>query len=212
MTFAVPLSDVRLTDAQKQAVNDVLDSGWLSMGPRTEAFEHAFAKAAGVDDALCVSSATAALILALQAAGVGPGDEVVVPSLTFVADANACRVLGATPVFADVVSPDHPSVAVDDVLRAITPRTRAVIIVHYAGFVTPLSPLTVLRDDGITLVADASHAVGPLADDGAWLPAEADVTVFSFFANKNLAIGEGGMLTSPTRSCSRGLGSSGHTA
>lgn len=197
MTFTVPLSDVRLTTAQKDAVNDVLASGWLSMGPATAAFEESFAAAAGVPEAVCVSSATAGLLLALQLVGVKAGDEVVVPSLTFVADANTVRTLGATPVFVDVVAPDRPGIDVEDVMRAVTDRTTAVIVVHYAGYLTSLDLFKALRHRGIALIADAAHAVGPLSDDGAWLPSDADVTVFSFFANKNLAVGEGGMLFAP---------------
>lgn len=194
MTFSVPLSDVRLTTAQKAAALDVLESGWLSMGPTTAAFEHDFAVAAGAPDAVCLSSATAALILALQLADVGAGDEVIVPSLTFVADANAVRTLGAIPVFADIVDPQHPSVDLDDVLSAVSDRTKAVIVVHYGGYVTELGTLASLRERGITVIEDASHAVGPLSDGGPWLARGADVTIFSFFANKNLAVGEGGML------------------
>src|SRR4051812_207583 len=98
VTWRIPLADVRVTDAQRMAVGEVLDSGWLSMGPRTAQWETDFAAAAGAQHAVACSSGTAALLLALQALGVGPGDEVVLPSLTFVADANVVVQLGATPV------------------------------------------------------------------------------------------------------------------
>jgi dTDP-4-amino-4,6-dideoxygalactose transaminase len=186
------LSDLRVTPAQRKAALEVLDSGWLSMGPRTAAFERAFAAAADVDHAVAVANGTSALLLALRAVGVGPGDEVVVPSLTFVADASVVQQLGARPVFADIRSVDRPLVDVQDVLRAVTPKTRAVIVVHYAGFQLDVTPLL---GQGFAVVEDAAHAIGPIGDDGSWIPLAGDVAAYSFFANKNLPLGEGGMVT-----------------
>src|SRR5687767_12679332 len=136
MAWRVPLSDVRLSARQRDAVAKVVESGWLSMGPQTASFEEAFAARSDVpaEGAVAVSSCTAGLILALQAVGVGPGDEVVVPSLTFVADANAVVALGATPVFADIADVSRPVVDPQDVLASVTSRTKAVIVVHYAGY------------------------------------------------------------------------------
>jgi dTDP-4-amino-4,6-dideoxygalactose transaminase len=186
------LSDLRVSPAQRAAALEVLDSGWLSMGPRTAAFERAFAAAAGVDQAFAVANGTAALLVALKALGVSPGDEVIVPSLTFVADASVVRQLGATPVFADITSVDRPLVDADDILRAVTPRTRAVIVVHYAGVRMDVTPLL---GRGFSVVEDAAHAIGPVDDDGAWIPLLGDAAAYSFFANKNLPLGEGGMVT-----------------
>lgn len=188
-SWRVPLADVRVTDAQRAAVNEVLDSGWLSMGPRTQQWEADFAGAAGAGHAVACSSGTGALLLALQALGVGPGDEVVLPSLTFVADANVVVALGATPVLADVVSPEVPLATAEQLLAQVTSRTKAVIAVHYAGHHVDVQPL---RDAGLAVVEDAAHAVGPVGADG-WLPLVGDIACFSFFANKNLALGEGGM-------------------
>ena len=192
MTWRMSLSDLRVSPAQRAAALEVLDSGWLSMGPRTAAFERAFAEAAGVEHAIAVSNGTAALLLALKAAGVAPGDEVVIPSLTFVADASVVCQLGATPVFADICSIDRPLVDVQDILRVVTPRTRAVIVVHYAGVAVDVTPLL---GQGFAVVEDAAHAIGPVGDDGSWIPLAGDLAAYSFFANKNLPLGEGGMVT-----------------
>jgi dTDP-4-amino-4,6-dideoxygalactose transaminase len=192
MTWRMSLSDLRVSPAQRAAALEVLDSGWLSMGPRTAAFERAFADAARVEHAIAVSNGTAALLLALKAVGVAPGDEVVVPSLTFVADASVVCQLGARPVFADVCSVDRPLVDTEDILRVVTPRTRAVIVVHYAGVAVDVTPLL---GQGFAVVEDAAHAIGPVDDEGAWIPLTGDVAAYSFFANKNLPLGEGGMVT-----------------
>src|SRR4051812_44170049 len=186
------LSDLRISPAQRAAALEVLDSGWLSMGPRTAAFERAFAAAAAAENALAVANGTAALLLALKAVGVSPGDEVVIPSLTFVADASVVRQLGAVPVFADIESVGRPLVCADDVLRVVTPRTRAVIVVHYAGVAVDVAPLL---GHGFAVVEDAAHGIGPTHDDGSWIPLVGDVAAYSFFANKNLPLGEGGMVT-----------------
>ncbi len=195
MTWRIPLSDVRVSAAQHTAVQEVLASGWLSMGPRVATFEEAFAADAKVPHAVAVSNGTAALILALQAVGVGPGDEVVMPSFTFVACASAVTVLGATPVFADICAPERPLVDPHDVLDAVTERTRAVLVVHYGGALVDMDALVPLRERGIALVEDAAHAAGPLSDDGSWMPLRGDAAAYSFFANKNLALGEGGMVS-----------------
>lgn len=192
VTWRTRLSDLHVSPAQRAAALEVLDSGWLSMGPRTAAFERAFAAAACVESALAVASGTAALFLALRAVGVSDGDEVVIPSLTFVADASVVRQLGATPVFADIRSADRPLVTADDVLRVVTQKTKAVIVVHYGGVPVDVTPLL---GRGFAVVEDAAHAIGPITADGSWLPLVGDVAAYSFFANKNLPLGEGGMVT-----------------
>jgi dTDP-4-amino-4,6-dideoxygalactose transaminase len=179
----VPLFDLRLSEHEVAAVADVLRSGWLTMGPRTAAFEEAFAARLGVRHAVAVSSCTSALHLAYLAAGVGPGDEVIVPALTFVATAAAVRHCGATPVIADIVGDEDFGVDVESVASLITPRTRAVCAVHYAGY--PAS-VDALRDLGVPLIEDAAHA--PLAAPAGLASA------YSFFSNKVLSCGEGGLL------------------
>ena len=166
MSWRLPLAEVRITAKQRDEVNAVLDEGWLSMGPRTRSFEQAFEESSGGEGAVAVANGTAALLLSLHALGVGPGDEVIIPSLTFVADANVVRLLGAIPVFADIVSAASPLVDVDDVLAAVTDRTRAVILVDYGGSSPDTSALDRLRDRGIGIVEDAAHAVGPATDTG----------------------------------------------
>ena len=189
MSWRIPLAEVRVSPTQRAAVLDVLDSGWLSMGPRTQQWEADFAAAAGVPDAVACSSGTAALLMALQAVGVGPGDEVVLPSLTFVADANVVTALRAVPVLADVVGPDDPVARAEQLLDRVTSRTKAAVVVHYAGRAVDVRPL---REAGLKVVEDCAHSAGPLDSNG-WLPLRGDVGCYSFFANKNLALGEGGM-------------------
>jgi dTDP-4-amino-4,6-dideoxygalactose transaminase len=193
--WRVPVADVRLPDAARAAVADVIRSGWLSMGPRVAQFEDAFARYAGTEHALACSSATAALQLALAAAGVGEGDEVVMPSLTFVACANAARLAGARPVFADVVGSSDLTLDPEAAAAAIGPRTRAVVCMHYAGRPCATELAELCRERGVALIEDAAHAPGAATADGTRCGAVGTAGCFSFFANKNLPLGEGGMLT-----------------
>jgi dTDP-4-amino-4,6-dideoxygalactose transaminase len=192
----VPLFDIRLEEDERDAVDEVLRSGWLTMGPRTAEFEESFAAHLGVRHAVAVSSGTAALHLAFLAAGVGPGDEVIVPAMTFVATANAVRYCGGTPVFAEIRGQRDFGIDVGDVERRITSRTKAVCAVHYAGYAAPVAELTDLcAERGLALVEDAAHSpsatpVGSERKLGGWGLAGA----FSFFSNKVLSCGEGGLL------------------
>jgi dTDP-4-amino-4,6-dideoxygalactose transaminase len=190
----VPLFDLRLDPEDVEAVMEVLRSGWLTMGPRTAEFEAAFARHLGARHAVAVSSCTAALHLAYLAAGVGPGDEVIVPAMTFAATAAAALYCGATPVFADILGPHDLSLDPDDVERRITPRTKAVAVVHFAGYPAPVERLRALTDaHGIALIEDAAHSPDAHVGGrmlGTWGLAGA----FSFFSNKVLACGEGGLL------------------
>jgi dTDP-4-amino-4,6-dideoxygalactose transaminase len=192
----VPLHDVRLTADDRAAVEDCLRSGWLAMGPRTEAFERAFAEHLGARHAVAVASGTAALHLAYLAAGVGPGDEVVVPAFTFVATAAAVRQCGATAVLADVCGSHDLGVDPADVARRITRRTRAVTVVHYAGYPAAVEAVRALCEEhGLALIEDAAHA--PCASsrvEGRPLGTLGTAGAFSFFANKILSCGEGGLL------------------
>jgi dTDP-4-amino-4,6-dideoxygalactose transaminase len=189
----IPLSETTLGDEEAEAAAAVVRSGWLTQGARVAAFEEAFAAKTGAKHAIAVANCTLALELALDAVGVRPGDEVIVPSLTFVATANAVRRLGATPVFADVTSEDDLTLSPSDVARKRTSRTRAVCPVHYAGFAADVDAIA-RAAEGLALVEDCAHA------PGATLGARAvgtlgDVGAFSFFSNKNMTTGEGGMLT-----------------
>src|SRR3954447_7968639 len=193
--WSVPLADVVVDEADIAAVADVYRSGWLSMGPRTAELEQAFAAFTGANHALAVSNGTSALHLICLAAGLGPGDEVVVPSLTFVATVNAVAYTGATPVFADVVSLTEPWLSAAAVERAITPRTRAVMTMSYGGHAGETEALRALCEErGVTLLEDAAHAAGSRLD-GRHLGTLGAAGAFSLFSNKNLAIGEGGLVT-----------------
>jgi dTDP-4-amino-4,6-dideoxygalactose transaminase len=192
--WAVPLTDVALDEDDLAAVMAAYRSGWLSMGPRTQAFEEAFAAHAGVPHAVAVSSGTAALHLMCLAAGLGPGDEVIVPSLTFVATVNAVRYTGATPVFADVVGPLEPWLSAAACRSLITPRTRAILHMPYGGHPGELRALEALaRETHVMLLLDAAHAVGARLD-GRSVAGIGRAAAFSFFANKNMPVGEAGML------------------
>ena len=184
-------------DRERAAADAVIESGWLTMGERVIEFETRFASMLGGDGVACLATAncTAALHMAVLAAGVGPGDEVIVPALTFVADANVVRIAGATPVFADSASPSDLTVDPDDVARRITGRTRAVIVVHYAGYPCDMDAIVeVCRRHGVALIEDVAHAPGA-THRGRPLGTIGDVGCFSFFSNKNLSIGEGGMVS-----------------
>jgi len=190
----VSLAQPVIGDEEVEAVTKVLRSGWLSVGPETAAFERGFAEALGVGRAVAVSSGSAALHLALMALGIGPGHEVIVPSLTFVATANAVCLLGARPVFADVRSDQDLTIDPADVARLLRPSTRAIIAVHYGGWPADLKALRALADDaGVALVEDVAHA--PVVQAGnAMLGTVGDAGCFSFFATKNLTMGEGGLV------------------
>jgi dTDP-4-amino-4,6-dideoxygalactose transaminase len=192
---AIPVFDVRIDDEDIQAVEEVLRSGWLSMGERTSAFEAMFAEHLGVEDVLAVSNCTAALHLACICAGLGPGDEVIVPSMTFVATANAVRYCGARPVLADMVSTTDLNIDPEHVESLITERTKAVIPVHYAGYSVAIAELEeICERHGLTLIEDAAHAPDATDAKGRMLGSIGMSGCFSFFPNKVLGVGEGGAL------------------
>jgi dTDP-4-amino-4,6-dideoxygalactose transaminase len=192
---AIPFTDVRLEQEDLDAVAATLRSGWLTMGPRTQEFEEAFAAQLGCRHAVAVSSCTAALHLAYLAAGVGPGDEVIVPSFTFAATATAVLYCGATPVFADIRGMDDLSLDPDDVAHRIGPRTKAVSVVHFAGYAAPVDALeTLCREHGIALIEDAAHAPSARLGERK-LGTFGLAGAFSLFSNKILSVGEGGLLT-----------------
>jgi len=196
MNWRVPFYDLQLSDEEKYAVQEVLDSNWLTAGPKIAEFETLFASAIGHDvAAVALSSATAALHLSMIALGIGTGDEVILPSLTFVACANAVQYVGATPIFADISSEQDWNISVADIQKKITPRTRAVMVVHYGGYACDMDAVVALcKKHQLKLIEDCSHA--PLVTyKGQSLGTFGDTGCFSFFSNKNLTTGEGGMLT-----------------
>jgi len=195
MDWQVPLADLDMGKAERKAVLDVLCSRWLSMGGMTERFERAFAEMVGVKHAIAVSNATVALHLAVLALGIGEGDEVILPSLTFVATANAIKYTSARPVFVDVTSEGNFNLAPWEIERAINRRTRAIMVMHYGGYLCDMPEIRrIAGEHNLFVIEDAAHAPASSLDDrmaGAW----GDMGCFSFFANKNLATGEGGMVT-----------------
>ena len=204
--WQVPLADLDLGEEEIAAVTEVLCSRWLSMGPVTGKFEKCFAEYVGVKHALAVANCTAALHLAHLALGASPGDTVICPSLTFVATANAIRYTGATPVFADIISEDNLNISPDDIEAKIDKTTKGICVVHYGGYPCDMERIMSLaRQYGLYVVEDVAHAPG-----GACWMAEretgstrvlrkcgsiGDIGCFSFFSNKNMTTGEGGMLT-----------------
>lgn len=192
--WKVPLADVDVGEAEIAAVSDTYRSGWLSMGPRTEELEQRFGEYVGSAHAIAVTNGTAALHLICLAAGLGPGDEAVVPSLTFVATANAVRYTGATPVFADIEGIERPWLSADAVAAMIGQRTRAIMNMTYGGHPGDTAALTELAADrGLILLEDAAH--GPGGDlGGRHLGTFGLAGAYSFFSNKNLPVGEGGMV------------------
>jgi dTDP-4-amino-4,6-dideoxygalactose transaminase len=194
MDWRVPLADVNFGVEEEQAVQQVVRSGWLSMGEVTKGFEQEFAAFIGARHALAVTNATAALHLACLAAGIGPGDEVIVPSLTFVATANAVRYTGATPVFADIESLDWLNISPASIESRITERTRAILVVHYAGFPCDMPAIMeIARRRDLVVLEDSAHAIGSTLD-GRALGTWGAIGCYSFFSNKNMTTGEGGML------------------
>ncbi|HKS27270.1 MAG TPA: DegT/DnrJ/EryC1/StrS family aminotransferase [Pyrinomonadaceae bacterium] len=194
MDWKIPLSDIEITEQDVEAVERVLRSKWLSMGAVTQEFERSFASFIGVKHAFAVTNATAALHLAYMALGLGPGDEVIAPSLTFVATANAILYTGARPVFADINGADDLNISASDIRRRITPRTKAITVMHYGGYVCDMTEIMAIADEyKLALIEDAAHAPGASLGDrkaGTF----GDVACFSFFSNKNLTTGEGGMV------------------
>jgi dTDP-4-amino-4,6-dideoxygalactose transaminase len=180
-----------LGEAEKQALAEVIDDRWLTMGERVRRFERAFAELHDVEDAVAVSSATAALQLILAGFDIGPGAEVLVPSMSFVATASVVLHAGATPVFADIEADDRPHLSIDEVRRRIGPRTRAIMVMHYGGYAVDLLAWRRLADElGLLLFEDAAHVAGLT---GATCTVS-DAAAFSFFTNKNMTTAEGGMV------------------
>lgn len=194
MEWRVPLSELDLGTEEEQAVTQVIRGRWLTMGSVTQKFELEFAAYAGAKHAVAVTNATAALHLACVAAGLGPGDEAVLPSLTFVATANAVRYTGAVPVFADIKGGDDLNISVGAIEACITPRTRAILVVHYGGYACDMPAImAIAQKHGLAVIEDAAHAVGSQLEGrmpGTW----GMVGCYSFFSNKNMTTGEGGML------------------
>ena len=194
--WKVQLFKLNFDSSETDAALNVLQSGWLTMGDVTKSFESRFSSFIGNNvKSLAVSNCTAALHMSLLASGVKNGDEVIIPALTFVADANVVKLCGATPVLADCTSLDDWNVSAETIKRCITSRTKAVIIVHFAGYPCDMQSIVDLcKSRKLILIEDTAHAPGASVNGrlcGSW----GDFGWFSFFSNKNLSVGEGGMVT-----------------
>jgi dTDP-4-amino-4,6-dideoxygalactose transaminase len=192
--WRITLADVTIGEEERQAVDDVLSSGWLSMGPRTEQFEDALGQYLDARNVLAVTNGTAALHLAAAALGVGPGDEVIVPALTFVASAAGIRQTGASVVLADSTSLDDFGMPAREVDRLVTEQTKALVLLHYGGHPAAMDELLdVAKRHQLYVIEDAAHALGATFN-GASCGTLGDGGCFSFFPNKNMTTGEGGAL------------------
>jgi len=190
----LPFSSPSISEEEIAAVADVLRSGWITTGPKCAEFESAFATYCGADGAVAVCSATGGMHCVLQALGIGPGDEVITPSMTWVSTVNLICLLGATPIFADITR-DTLMISPESVEPLITKKTKAIIPVHYAGAPADLDPLRALAAaHGIALIEDAAHAAGTKYKGDRI--GETGTAIFSFHPIKNMTTGEGGMVCS----------------
>ena len=192
----IPLTKPELGEAEMSFVSETLRSGWITQGPRVAEFESAFARTVGARCALAVSSCTTALHLALKISGVGPGDEVVLASHSFIASANAIRYCGARPVFVDIDAATL-NMAPAKIPEAITPRTRAILVIHQVGRPADLEAISAIaKSHGLPLIEDAACALGseyrgrPVGHNG-----YSPLVCFSFHPRKIISTGDGGMIT-----------------
>jgi len=189
----LPFGRPNFSDEEIAAISRVLRSGWVGMGPETIAFEAELARFMSVRHVVTVNSCTSALFLSLHVAGIGPGDEVICPSLTWCSTANVALYLRATPVFCDIDA-DTLCATPDTILKHVTPRTRAVILVHFGGFAMDVAALRRALPPNVVVIEDAAHALGAMYPDGSPVGGSGNLCCFSFYANKNLSTGEGGAI------------------
>lgn len=195
MSFLIPLFNLNFDEAEEKAVVEVLKSRWISTGPKCEELESMFISMFGAKYAVAMSNCTDALHLACCVLDIGEGDEVICPSLSFAASVNCIRYVNATPVFCDVCATDNMNISPAEIEKAITPKTKAIIVVHFAGFPCDMDAIMeIARKHNLKVIEDACH--GPLSEyKGKKLGAIGDIGCFSFFSNKNISTGEGGMIT-----------------
>ena len=194
MDYKIPLFDLNFDEKEELAVLETIKSKWISTGPKTAAFEERFAEMFKVKHAVALSNCTVALHLAMKLLNIEEGDEVICPSLTFVATCNAVRYVKAIPVFADVVNNQDLTIDPVDIERKITPKTKAIIVMHFGGFSCDMDAIMdIAKKHNLKVIEDACHA--PLSEyKGKKLGTIGDLGCFSFFSNKNISTGEGGML------------------
>jgi len=203
--WKVMLSDIEFNQEEAIAVSGILRSKWLSMGEKTAEFENYFKRMHQVKYAVAVTNCTSALHLANLALGIGRGDEVICPALTFVATANSILYAGALPVFADISSTNDLTISPEDIERKISPRTKAIMLMHYGGYPCNMQKIRrIASRHNLFIIEDCAHA--PLVKYGQkYLGAYGEIGCFSFFANKNITTAEGGMLTTASKDLARKL-------
>lgn len=189
----LPFGRPSFTGDEIAAASRVLSSGWIGMGPETIAFENELAAYTGASHVVTLNSCTSALFLALLAGGIGEGDEVICPSLTWCSTANAALYLMAKPVFCDI-DPHTLCLDVENLLGRVTPKTKAVVAMHYGGYAIDVVALRAKLPENVAIIEDAAHAFGSRYPDGKLVGASGNLTCFSFYANKNLSTGEGGAI------------------
>ncbi|HVP37027.1 MAG TPA: DegT/DnrJ/EryC1/StrS family aminotransferase [Terriglobales bacterium] len=194
MKWKIPLFDLDYDSSEISAVTKVLKKRWLTMGEKVEEFENKFARFTKAKYAVALSSGTAALHLTLKSLDFKAGDEVLVPSITFVASVNAILYCDAKPIFVDSTSLEDFNISVKDIQRKITPKTKGIIVVHYGGFLADMNKISKLaKRYGLFVIEDSAHSIG--TKYGSRMAGTlGDIGCFSFFSNKNLATGEGGMI------------------
>jgi dTDP-4-amino-4,6-dideoxygalactose transaminase len=194
MEYKIPLFDLNFDQSEEDAVIRTLRSKWISTGPKTAEFENKFAEMLEVKHALALTNCTSSLHVSLLLIGIKPGDEIICPSLTFVATVNVISYLLAKPVFADIKSFENLTIDPEDVERKITKKTKAIMLMHYGGFSCDMDKILQIAEKyNLRIIEDACH--GPLSEfDGKKLGTLGDIGCFSFFSNKNISTGEGGML------------------
>ena len=194
MDYKIPLFDLNFDEAEERAVVETLRSKWISAGPKTAEFENKFSSMLKVKHSVALSNCTVALHLALKVLDVEDDDEVICPSLTFVATVNSIRYQNAKPVFADIKSFEDLTIDPEDIERKLTDKTKAIVVMHYGGFACDMEPiLKTAKQYNLKVIEDACH--GPLSEyHEKKLGTIGDIGCFSFFSNKNISTGEGGML------------------
>ncbi|MBA4317785.1 MAG: DegT/DnrJ/EryC1/StrS family aminotransferase, partial [Flavobacterium sp.] len=194
MDYKIPLFDLNFDLEEEKAVCEVIRSKWISTGPKTAEFENKFSELIGVKHSVALANCTVALHLAMKILDIGENDEVICPSLTFVATVNAIRYVNAKPVFCDIVSYDNLTIDPEQISKLVTKKTKAIVVMHYGGFPCEMDKIMqIAKNYNLKVIEDASH--GPRSEyKGKKLGTIGDIACFSFFANKNISTGEGGMI------------------